>query len=200
MKFRNNKGQIEIEIEVKDKIKTIKEIKPPKGIYLSTIFMIVTYPPTDRYILWIISKSPYAFNIDYFAQFVLKNPKMADKGSALSRALETVGSLKIRGLIKQDENRNWRITLKGKGSRFTTHPNFALFGLAFAAFLTYSSITINHMLSSKEEVKEYKSKSINSIYDSVLQSSRPVQKMDTSKHIIYDTSKKDTLKLKKLKS
>jgi hypothetical protein len=123
----------------------IIEKKIPKGFHLATILMMTEYPPTDRYILWIISKAPYAFNIAYWGQFVQKNPSMANQDSKFGKALEALRTLKIRGLIKQRKNQNWKITLKGKLFRFTTHPQFILFQIGLPIIVAISiAIIVNH--------------------------------------------------------
>ena len=106
--------------------------------------MMTEYPPTDRYILWVISKAPYAFNIAYWGQFVQENPSMSNPDSKFGKAVETVRTLGIRGFVKQKQNLNWKITLKGKLFRFTTHPQFALFPIAVAIILAITAMVVNH--------------------------------------------------------
>ena len=113
----------------------LDEIKRPKAFHLPTIQMMLLYPPTNRYVLWIISNAPYAYNVYFFGRFVQKNPKLIDEGAILKRALNVLSVLHVQKMIKRDENDNWKITVKGELYRLASHPNFGFYTLSFGADL-----------------------------------------------------------------
>ena len=119
------------------------------------IQFILNNEPTDRFILWIISHDPTAFNPLYHGQFVTANIALAQEGGALFKALKTVQSLQVRKLIKQDRNMNWGITFWGYLFRVRTHSLYSLIPL-FALIISVVAFIRTCMPAHQKEGQELK--------------------------------------------
>jgi hypothetical protein len=130
--------------------------KRPKSFHLSSIQMVLEYEPTERWILWIIAKYPYVFNM-YFLSDIIQSSKddQTTEDSKLGRALKTLRSLKTKGFVKQNKNRlKWKITLKGQLHRFVTHPQYDIFKTSFQTLIAIGIAATVFILSRKFPVKQ----------------------------------------------
>lgn len=93
----------------------------PKSMRMSAYQYIIYSEQTDRFILWLISVAPHAYNPLYFMQYTIKDGQGSKEGDSLSVALQKVTSLQNKRFIRQDKDFNWHVTFKGQVHRFSTH-------------------------------------------------------------------------------
>ena len=116
-------------------------VKPLKGKHI--IQLISTRPPTERRILWIVYHRKQAFNARYTSQFVSKSGHLIEPNSYFNQACAMLDSLNLDGYIKQDEDWNWHVTIKGQLYRFIKHPLLPIIATAslivgiLAALISY---------------------------------------------------------------
>lgn len=106
--------------------KYIVETKPPKAFHMPTIAMISAREPTERYVLWIISKCPYAFNPLFTGQFFSKHPELVKEDSNFRKAYKILDSLYAQKMIRPDVDGNYHLTILGRLHRLRTHPAFPI--------------------------------------------------------------------------
>ncbi|WP_460552407.1 hypothetical protein [Ferruginibacter profundus] len=105
-----------------------QDIKP-KAFQFPATHMILFVEPTDRYILWIISHYPYFFNVFFTDDLRQSSPNAFNKGAIAEKYTLWIKSLRDRGMIKYGDEKppiTYRLTLKGKLFRLTTHPQWIL--------------------------------------------------------------------------
>jgi hypothetical protein len=159
-----------------------KNLKPIRGTLV--IDLLQHYPPTDRHILWIIANRKQALNPLYLGQYAAKNPAIIQPGGWLNKVTATLGTLKVRGFIKQDKELSWHVTVSGQLHRLTTHPQWILIQLFLAAILALIVgiiiSKINQAQPSKQPQESVGKKYKENAEDSALQFVLPFQKMEDS--------------------
>jgi len=137
----------------------------------SVIEWMLYYEPTERIMLWIISNYKEAFNPKHFLQYAKSNNPQDPNDHKLKRHLEMLQALKGKGLIKQDGDLNYHVTLKGQLYRLTTHPGWPIIPVLFAGIVAFTIFGLNKGCSTKQE--ESKSQTLIQTSDSSEQNKVP---------------------------
>lgn len=109
-------------------------VKPLKG--KQVLHLITLREPTKRRILWIIQNRKEAFNPLFHTQFSVKSAELRKLDSDYTRALRMLDCLEIDGLVKQDKDYNWRVTIKGQCYRLITNTYFQLCAILLPIIIT----------------------------------------------------------------
>lgn len=138
------------------------------------------YDPTDRLMLWIISKCKETFNPKHFLQYAKSNNLKDPNDHKLKKHLELLQSLKARGFIKQDKHLNYKVTLKGQLHRLTTHPQWTLIqGIALIVAITFGMLNYLKNTQSSNKSPGLKNSNLN-IFDSSHYNDSPIQTLKSS--------------------
>lgn len=114
-----------------------QDIKPKAFKYSPTFMILHLSPLTDRYLLWMIAHYPYLFNIHFHEDIARISIKQLNNDSEFGKALQLMGDLKKRKLIKESKDGiKLKITLTGYLYRITSYPGFAAITSSLSILVT----------------------------------------------------------------
>lgn len=110
---------------------------------LDTFNRILVTPPTERFILWAVSKDPNAFNMSHYLKIAQRPDLMKpNPDSNLAKALTMFTVLIDKGYIKRNFERT-EVTFKGKIFRVLTHYSFVPIMTSVGIVLTASALALS---------------------------------------------------------
>jgi hypothetical protein len=155
------------------------------------------YEPNERLMLWIIYNCKEAFNPRHHLQYCIPKDETNPNEHRLKKHLEMLQTLRGKGFVKQDKNRNYNVTIKGQLFRLTTHPQWIFIQIGVPVFfvILFGVINCNKNRATSDTTPSSTEtkKSNNPPSDSVQYNSAQTQTVKDSGSSLIDSGKTKTI-------